>query len=61
MEYILIAQEACHIEHYVRKQGGWELTETDDCQGSLAIPSLGISIPLAEIYAKVELLDTEAG
>ena len=56
-EYILIAQEACHVEHFVRTEGGWEFTEIEDCQGNLIIPTLGIAIPLTEIYAKVELLE----
>lgn len=58
-EYILIAQETCHVEHYVRTEEGWAFTEIADCQGELAVPTLGISIPLAEIYAKVALLEDE--
>ena len=60
-DYILIDQEACHVEHFVRKDSGWEFSEIDDCQGSLVVSALGIAIPLAEIYAKVELLDAEGG
>jgi len=61
-EYILIDLEPCHVEHYVRKDGGiWELSESNDCQGSLVVASLDISIPLAEIYAKVELLEPDTG
>ena len=60
-EYILIDQEACHVEHFVRTEGGWEFTEIEDCQGNLVIPTLDIAIPVAEIYAKVELLEPEAG
>ena len=56
-EYILIAQEACHVEHFVRKEGGWEFTEIDECRGNLMVPTLNIVIPLTEIYAKVELLE----
>jgi len=56
-EYILIAQEACHVEHFVRTEGGWEFTEIEDCQGNLIVPTLGIAIPLTEIYAKVEFLE----
>ena len=56
-EYILIAQEACHIEHFVRTEGGWEFTEIDDCQANLIVPTLDIAIPLTEIYAKMELLE----
>jgi len=60
-EYILISQDPCLVEHYVRKEGAWEFTEIEDCQGSLAVPTLDIAIPLAEIYAKLELLEAEEG
>lgn len=59
-EYILIAQDACHIEHFVRTSEGWAFSETEDGEGCLIVPTLGISIPLAEIYAKVALLDAES-
>ncbi|SMF94544.1 Endonuclease, Uma2 family (restriction endonuclease fold) [Methylomagnum ishizawai] len=59
-EYILIDQRPCHIEHYTRKTGGiWEFSEIDDCGTELWIPTLEFSIPLAEIYAKVEFLEPE--
>ena len=60
-EYILIDQEACHVEHFVRKEGIWEFSESDDCQGSLVIPTLNIAIALTEIYAKLEFLDDGQG
>jgi Uma2 family endonuclease len=56
-EYILIDQEACHVEHFVRKEGLWEFSESDDFQGSLVIPTLDIAIAMKEIYAKLEFLD----
>ncbi len=60
-EYILIDPRPCHVEHYQRKEGGiWEFSEIDDCGGELAIPILNLAIPLAEIYAKVELLEPES-
>jgi len=58
-EYILIDQETCHVEHFVRKEGIWEFSESDDCQGNLVIPTLDITIALREIYAKLEFLDDE--
>jgi Uma2 family endonuclease len=59
-EYVLIDQDACHVEHCVRKDGaGWDFSELDGCVGSLDVPTLGIAIPLAEIYAKVEFLAAE--
>jgi Uma2 family endonuclease len=56
-EYILIDPDTVHVEHFVRKEGSWEFTETEDSQDNLLLPSFGIAIPLADIYAKVELLD----
>lgn len=56
-EYVLVDQEACHVEHFLRKEGGgWDFSELDDAEGELALPSLGVAIPLAEIYAKLEWL-----
>jgi len=60
-DYILIDQEACHVEHFVRREGIWEFSEIDDCQGSLVIPTLDIAIALKEIYAKLEFLDDGQG
>jgi len=60
-EYILIAQEACHVEHFVRKEGGWDFSEIEDCQGDLLVTTLGIAIPLVEIYAKLEFLEARDG
>ncbi len=60
-EYILIDQDTCHVEHFVRKQGIWEFSESDDIQGNLVIPALDITIALKEIYAKLEYLDESQG
>jgi Uma2 family endonuclease len=59
-EYILIDQEPCHIEQYVRTKSGFEFSEIEDCQADLIIPTLDIKIPLAEVYAKVAMLDIES-
>ena len=60
-EYILIDDEGCHVEHFVRKEGIWEFSESDDCQESLLIPTLDIAIALKEIYAKLEFLGDGQG
>lgn len=53
-EYLLIAQDRVHVEHYVRQGGGaWLLTETDLMEGELDLPSLGCRLELAEIYRRV--------
>lgn len=56
-EYILIDQDARHIERFVRKEDIWEFSEIDDPNASLEIPTLQIAVPLAEIYAKIEWLE----
>jgi Uma2 family endonuclease len=54
-DYVLIAQDAPHIEHYERHADGWLLTEADDLAASIAIPSIACELRLAEVYDKVEL------
>lgn len=53
-DYLLVAQERCHIVHYRRQPDNtWVLSETDDPQGSLSLASLACQLALAEVYAKV--------
>ena len=48
--YLLVAQREQRIELYQRVDvGRWELTEA--AEGPLALPALGIELPLAEVYA----------
>jgi len=54
-EYVLVTQHEPRIERYMRQPGDqWLLTETAGLDRSLQIESLACSIPLAEIYDKVE-------
>lgn len=59
-DYVLISQDAAHIEHYERHEDGWLLTEADDLASSIAIPSIGCELRLAEVYHNVELGSGEA-
>jgi Uma2 family endonuclease len=53
-EYLIVAQDRVHVEHSVRQpNGGWLLTETDDLQSSLALPSTGCTLLLADVYDRV--------
>ncbi len=56
-EYVLVAQERVHVEHY-RKQpdGTWVLTETDGLTDALDLRAIGCRLAVSEIYAKVEQL-----
>jgi len=53
-EYLLIAQDRPHVIRYVRQPHGWLRTETDGLESEVMIESLGVSLPLGEIYARVQ-------
>jgi Uma2 family endonuclease len=57
-EYLLLAQDRISVEQYRRQSaadgGVWILTAVTDLDGAVEIESLGISVPVAEIYANVE-------
>ena len=54
-EYVLVSQHEPRIERYLRQPGDqWLLTESAGLDSSLRIESLTCTIPLAEIYDKVE-------
>jgi Uma2 family endonuclease len=53
-DYLLIAQDRVHIEHHTRQnERTWLMTETNDPAGTIALASLGVEIPVPEIYAGV--------
>lgn len=54
-EYVLISQDHVRIDHFARQPqtGQWLLTTYDDPTGLLDLPAVGISLSIAEIYAKV--------
>lgn len=50
-EYILVDSESISIEAWcINEQRQWKLEEYKDINGSLYMPSLGLHIPLVEIY-----------
>ena len=57
-EYLLLCQDRVSVECYRRQAdndpGSWLLTAVTDPAGVVEITSLGISVPVAEIYASVE-------
>lgn len=53
-EYVLVAQDRCHIVHYIRQPGNtWVLSETQLLNDRLPLPSLGGELLVSEVYAKV--------
>jgi Uma2 family endonuclease len=55
-EYLVIAQNKYHVEHYVRQPDNqWLLSETDDLQKTVHLLSIECELALADIYDKVEI------
>jgi Uma2 family endonuclease len=52
-EFILVAQDRVLVEHYLRREDGWLYTAYDAPELSLQLPSVGCTLPLAQIYRKV--------
>ncbi len=53
-EYVLIAQDRVHVEHFVRQgSGAWLQTETDGREDSVELPPIGCTLALADIYQRV--------
>jgi Uma2 family endonuclease len=54
-EYVLVAQDKVHVEHYARQDDGtWVLTETNSMLAVLSLNSVGCELPVSEIYFKVQ-------
>jgi Uma2 family endonuclease len=53
-EYLLVAQDSYHTEHYTRQDTfHWLLSEFDGLSGELALPPIGCQLRLEEIYEKI--------
>jgi len=54
VEYLLIAQDRPHVEHYTRQSDGrWLLYETNNLEDTIQLKSVPCSLSLFEIYDKV--------
>ncbi len=58
-EYVLVSQEKPFIEHYLRQSEfeQWVLTSIDLPDGQLVLPTLDVSLPVAEVYARVDFAE----
>ena len=53
-DYLLVAQDRPHVEHYARQPDSrWLLADANGLPAAVAVSSLGIELPLAEIYSLV--------
>jgi len=55
-DYLLIAQDHYHIEHYVRQANGqWLLTEASQLEEAIDLQSIECTLCLEDVYEKVEI------
>jgi len=55
-EYLLVAQDAVHLEHYVRQADGrWLLSEANRLGDEIYLPAIDCRLSLAEVYDKTEI------
>ncbi len=53
-EYLVLAQDRVHAEHWVRQEGGrWLLAETGDPAAVLGLEAIGCELPLGAVYEGV--------
>ena len=53
-EYILISQDKVRVEHYLRQEQTWDLTEFHALSDVCQLVSIGCQLSLQAIYAKVQ-------
>lgn len=57
-EYVLIAQDAPLIEHYVRQDNGtWVWSAVERLEDTITLPTIGCTLALAEVYEQVTFPD----
>jgi Uma2 family endonuclease len=56
VEYVLVAQDECHVEHFVKQvHGGWLLSETNRLEDMLTLFSIECTLPLSDVYEKARI------
>ncbi|HZS44713.1 MAG TPA: Uma2 family endonuclease [Blastocatellia bacterium] len=54
-EYLLIAQDKCHVEQFIKQDNGlWLLSETNKTDDVIKLSSISCELSLTETYAKVK-------
>jgi len=57
-EYVLVACDMRHIEHYIRQDNGtWQFSSASAESPTLTLPSIGCVLELDDVYEKVEFPD----
>jgi Uma2 family endonuclease len=56
-EYVLIAQDRYHVEHFVRQPDNrWLLSETNRSEDTIHLSAIDCNLALTEVYDKVEMV-----
>lgn len=58
-EYVVVAQDRVWVERYSRQGDMWVLRDFDDIDDTISLDAIGCVLRLSEIYAGVDLSDTE--
>ena len=58
-EYTLVSQELMRVEHYLRHNEQWILTEFSSPDDVVRLTSIDCELPLREIYDRVEFLPND--
>lgn len=53
-EYILVAQDKVHVEHYQLQEMQWELKEFHGLQDTLTLSSIDCKLSLDDVYIRVD-------
>lgn len=55
-DYVLISQDAYHVEHRSRKPDGeWNIAELDGLEATLVLESIDCALPISEIYRRIKI------
>ena len=58
-EYVLIAQDECHVEHFIRAENGWwRFNETADRAATIHLSSIDCTLALADVYERVTFAES---
>jgi Uma2 family endonuclease len=53
-EYLFIAQDRVHVEHYTRQPNGdWSRSDWDSLDAVVQLPSVGATLKLSDVYHRV--------
>lgn len=53
-EYVPVSQDSVRVEHYLRQEQTWDLTEFHSLSDTFQLASIGCALSLKAIYAKVQ-------